>query len=99
MMKIENGKKYIVRCETAGVFFGDIADVDGSTVHMKNVRKLWYWAGASAVEQLAKDGTKQPSDCKFTVTVQEMIVTGANQIIPCTKEAALSLSAVREWKQ
>lgn len=97
MLNIESGKKYIVRCNDAGVFYGEIADVDGSTVHMKNVRKLWYWEGANTVENLAVDGTSRPEQCRFTVVVADMVVLNAIQIIPCTEKAKKSIDGVEEW--
>lgn len=90
---------YVVRCAQAGVFFGQIKERNGDEVTMANVRKLWYWDGACAVEQLAVDGTKKPSDCKFTVMVSEMVLTGVIQILACTDKAAESLAAVGEWKR
>ena len=89
---------YIVRCAKAGVFFGGIKAREGNVVTMTEVRKLWYWDGAAAVEQLAVDGTKNPGGCKFTVMVPEMVLTGAIQILACTDKAAESLAAVGEWK-
>lgn len=64
---MNNNQDYIVRCDRAGVFFGKIKERNGSEVTMAEVRKLWSWGGACAVEQLAKDGTKTPGDCRFTV--------------------------------
>ena len=90
---------YIVRGDRSGVFFGKIAERNGSEVRMQKVRKLWYWEGACAVEQLALDGVKKPSGCMFTVTVEEMTITDAIQIIPCTDEAQKSISGVAEWKK
>ena len=92
-------KKYIVRCNRAGVFYGEVAKRDGNDVTMKNVRKLWYWDGACAVEELAKNGTTAPDNCKFTVTVDEMTVIDPVQIIPVTDKAAKSLDAVKEWRR
>ena len=89
---------YIVRCDRAGVFFGKIKEKTETEVVMTDVRKLWYWEGAAAVEQLAVDGTKSPEDCKFTLTVSEMTVIGPIQIIPCTDKAIKSIKAVKEWK-
>lgn len=48
---------------------------------------------------LALDGTKAPGNCRFTVTVTEMTVMGAIQIIPCTDDASVSLRGVKEWKR
>ena len=63
------------------------------------VRKLWSWDGACAVEQLAQDGPKAPGNCRFTVTIPAMTVLGAIQIIPCTDTASVSLRGVKEWKR
>ena len=90
---------YIVRGDRSGVFFGKISARNGSEVRMHKVRKLWYWDGACAVEQLALDGVKNPDNCKFTVTVEEMTVTDAIQIIPCSEKAEKNLSEVQEWKK
>lgn len=97
MVKKESSKKYIVRCDCAGVFYGEIEKIDGSTVQMRNVRKVWYWDGANAVEELAVNGTTEPGNCKFTVTVSSMTVLQAIQIIPCTDKAMASLDGVKEW--
>lgn len=95
----KKNQKYIVRCDRAGVFFGEIKERRGDEVTMTNVRKLWYWDGACAVEQLAMEGAKNPSNCQFTVTVPEMELIGVIQVLPCTEDAATSIEAVREWKR
>ena len=89
----------IIRCDRSGVFFGQVVETNGRQVKLTNVRKLWYWDGAAAVEQLALDGVARPGNCKFTVTVPEMTVTDAIQIIQCTEKAEKSLSEVAEWKR
>lgn len=93
-----NEQYYIVRADRAGVFFGKIKERKPYEVTMTNVRKLWYWDGAAAVEQLAVEGTKRADGCKFTVTVDEMIIANPIQIIACTDKAAKILSGVKEWK-
>lgn len=98
-MEAKNNQMYVVRCAQAGVFFGRIKERKGDEVTMTNVRKLWYWDGACAVEQLAVDGTKNPGGCKFTVMVSEMVLTGVIQILACTDKAAESLAVVGEWKR
>ena len=89
---------YIVRCDRAGVFFGRITDRRGNEVDMADVRKVWYWSGAAAVEQLAVDGVKNPEACRITVEVPQMTVMEAIQIIPCTDEATENLRSVALWK-
>ena len=94
-----DNKYYIVRCANAGVFFGRIRERSDKEVVMEDVRKLWYWAGACAVEQLAMDGTTEPDGCQFTVTVPEMSVMEPIQIIPCTEKAVESIMGVEVWKR
>lgn len=92
-------QKYIVRTNRAGVFYGEVRKQEGGTVEMANVRKIWYWDGACAVEELAVNGTTAPESCKLTVTVGEMTVLDAIQVIPCTDKAAKILDGVKEWKR
>lgn len=49
-------KKVVVRCDRAGVFFGTYVSHDKDEITLKDVRKLFYWEGANAVEQIALDG-------------------------------------------
>ena len=97
-INMEN-KYYIIRCDRSGVFFGQIAGRNGQEVKLQNVRKLWYWDGACAVEQLAVDGVTNPSRCKFTVVVPEMVITDAIQILPCSDKAAKILGEVKVWER
>ena len=90
--------KVIVRTRNAGVYFGTLVEHSLKTVTLNDVRKLWYWDGAAAVEQLALEGTKYPEKCKFTVTVSNMVISNWEQIIPCTQESINSIEAVKEWK-
>lgn len=89
---------YIVRCNRAGVFAGEIESREGQEVKMKNARRLWYWNGACSLSELAKSGTKEPEDCKFTVTIDEIELLEAIEIIKCTEEAEKSIKGVKEWK-
>ena len=87
-------KYYIVRTDRAGVFAGNIKERNGDEVTMTNVRKLWYWDGACAVEQISVDGTNKADNCKFTITVNEMTLLGAIQIIECTEKAEKVIKVV-----
>ena len=92
-------KKVIVRGDRSGVFFGTLKAKEGTEVKLDNCRRLWYWDGAASISQLAVDGTKNAGDCKFTVTVPEIIITDVIEIIPCTTEAIKSIEGVKEWKR
>lgn len=95
---MENKEYYIVRGDKSGVFFGNIKERNGKEVLMNNVRRLWYWEGACTISQLAKEGTKSQENCKFTVTVDEILVLDAVEIDKCTDNAIKSILEVREWK-
>ena len=91
-------KYYIVRADRAGVFFGKIKEQSHDMVTMTNVRKIFYWDGACAVEEIATIGTKKPDKCKITVEIPEMVIADPIQIIPCTDTAVEVLSGVKVWK-
>ena len=90
--------KFIVRCDGAGVFYGEIVSRNGQEVEMKDVRNIWYWDGAATVMQLAAEGVSKPKTCKFSVPVESLVLLEAIQIIPCTDKAVESLDAVKPWR-
>ena len=92
------GKKVIVRGDASGVFFGTLAERNGREVKLEKCRRLWYWDGGASISQLAKDGTTKPDNCKFTVTVDEIVILDAIEIILCTDIAAGKIERVKEWK-
>lgn len=92
-------QKFIVRCDRAGVFYGEIEGRNGQEIKMRNVRCLWYWDGAATLLQLAAEGTIRPESCKFTMTVDSLVVLDAIEIIPCTAEAIKSIEGIEEWKR
>jgi len=98
-MSKTNSNYFIVRAKNAGLFFGQISERNGNDVTMTNVRKVFYWDGAAAPEQLAVDGSKKPENCKLTVRVESMEIAEWIQIIPCTEKATKNLDAIPEWKQ
>ncbi len=89
----------IVRANGAGVFFGILDKKEGDEVTLKQARKLHYWNGACAVEQIATDGVTKPNDCRFTVVVEEVTIMNVLQIIPCTDKSVENIKAVKVWKQ
>lgn len=93
-----DSKYYIIRGERSGVFFGHIAHREGQEVTIAECRRLWYWAGAASLSQMAAEGVKRPDDCKFTVTVDELVILDAIELIPCTDAAAGNIKAVPVWR-
>lgn len=101
MSKSKKSKYSIVRCQGAGVFLAIVASrsKDGLQAKLKDSRRLWYWSGAASLSQLAVEGTKKPSECKFPIAVPEMEVTGVLEIIPVTSASEKSLRGVSVWAQ
>ena len=91
-------KKVIIRGNKSGVFFGTLAEKNGTEVRLTDCRRLWYWEGANSISQLAAEGTKNPYGCKFTISVPEIVITDVLEIIPCTDEAIKSIEGVKVWK-
>lgn len=92
------GKKVIVRGDHSGVFFGILTEKNAREVKLKNCRRLWYWSGAASLSQLAVDGVANPNGCKFTVTVDEIVILDAIEIIPCAEKAINSIEGAYEWR-
>lgn len=96
------GKKVIIRADRAGVFYGTLNEVeplgDKYTAELGGVRRLWYWAGAASITQLAVDGTEKPLSCKFTMQQESVVVDGVIEIHPCTSKAVKSIEGVKEWR-
>lgn len=100
-MKELKNKFVIVRADRAGVFFGKLQEFDPATcvAELTDCRRLWYWDGAASISQLAAEGTKAPKNCKFTITVSQIIVCGVIEILPCSDVAVKSLMEVAIWKR
>ena len=97
-METNIGKKVIIRGDRSGVEFGTLVSHCWQEVTLHNARRIWYWSGAASLSQLAKDGTSNPNECKFTVTVDSITILDAIEIIPCTDKAIKSIEGVKEWK-
>lgn len=98
MKKELKGKYVIIRGDKSGVFFGILENQNGQEVELKECRRIWYWDGACSISELALNGTAKPDNCKFTVTVDEILLIDAIEIIPCTEKAIESIKSVKEWK-
>lgn len=93
-----DNRYYIIRADRAGVFAGNIKERNGSEVTLTNARRLWYWAGAATLSQMAMEGVKRSEECKFTMPVDEITILGVIEIIPCSSAAEKSIKEVEEWK-
>lgn len=95
----KDGLQYVVvRTYSAGVHAGYLQKHKGKEVVLVDARRLWYWDGAFTLSAVAKEGLSKPQNCKFSCTVDTIILTEAVEIIPCTETARASIEGVKEWK-
>ena len=95
---MKKNKKYvIVRARLAGIFAGTLESREGSVVVLSNARRLWYWSGAASLSQLAMEGTKNPTGCKFPCAVDAVELLGAFEILDVTPVAEKSIREVPIW--
>lgn len=85
------GKKVIVRTYSAGVFFGEIGEKDGSEVILRNARRLWRWHAAESISlsSIALHGLNLEHS-KIVEAVPE-IWLNAIELIPCSPIAVDSI--------
>ncbi len=87
----------IVRTYSAGVFAGYLKAREGKEVTLVDARRIWYWAGAASLSELAQRGTSKPDECKFPCTVDQIILTEAIEILSVTDAAKASIEGVPVW--
>ena len=98
-MKKKNSKYVICRTYSAGVFAGTLESRKGQEVVLTNARRLWYWAGAASLSQLAVDGTSSPQNCQFPVAVPRVELLQAIEILDVSEKAKASIEAVKVWQK
>lgn len=94
--KLDGMDYVVVRTYSAGAWIGYLEKRNGREVSLKNATRLYYWAGAFTLSQLAKDGVSKPEECKFPVAV-DVLLLEAIEIIPATEKAKKSIEKVKIW--
>jgi hypothetical protein len=92
------GKYVIVRTQSAGVFAGTLVAREAQEAELTDARRLWYWAGAASLSQLANVGTSKPGSCKFPAPVALVQLTQVIELLIVSDAARTNLEAVPEWK-
>jgi hypothetical protein len=101
------GQYVIARSTNAGVFAGElVAPVtelgDGTplpSVTLTGARRLWYWAGAASLSQLAMTGTSKPVSCKFPAEVATVVLMEVCEVLAVTEAARASIAGVPVWSE
>lgn len=87
----------IVRTQSAGVFAGTLAEHTGNQATLIAARRLWWWAGAASLSEMAMSGTSKPTQCKFPVAVDEVLLLDVIEILATTQAARASIEGVPVW--
>jgi len=78
------GEKVIIRSSDSGVHHGVLHKVDGSTVHLKDSRRLWRWKIAGqgvSLSEVAILGVDHAGS-KISMMLPDIVVLGVCEIIP-----------------
>lgn len=93
-------EKVLIRTYSAGVHYGTLVEKesthDGIHVVLENSRRLWKWAGANSLSELATIGTSNSKDCCFSIPVKKIELL-AIEIIYMTDSAINSLENIEYW--
>lgn len=94
----------IVRTYSAGVFAGELEAKTANAAGyfecvLLNSRRLWYWAGAASLSQLAQEGTSKPTQCKFPPPVDRQELAQGIEILDVTEAARKSIEGVKPWRE
>lgn len=88
----------VIRTYSAGVHAGYLKHRDGKEVLLYNSRRLWKWAGAFTLSEIAVNGVSNPGECRFATTLPEIILTEAIEIIKCTEKARKIIEEVEDYE-
>ncbi|MCP4255027.1 MAG: hypothetical protein GY775_16795 [Candidatus Scalindua sp.] len=101
-VNLEGLKMYMIRTYSAGVHFGYLSREEstlaGMEVTLLNARRVWSWAGAASLSQLAMCGTTKPDKCKMPCEVTSIDLVAIEKI-PMTVMAVDSLKKVKIWQE
>jgi len=91
-----DGMEYcVVRTCSAGVHIGYVDELKGQSASLIKSRRLWSWANAATLSQVAMEGCKST---KFAMELPKIQLTDVIEVIPCSDRAFKVLNAIEEWK-
>lgn len=79
----------LVRTYSAGVHFGTLAKREGREVTLSGARRLWSWAGANTLNEVALRGVGDGS--RVSEPVPSILLLEAIEVIPCSLAAQANL--------
>lgn len=94
---VEGAPYVLVRGRDSGVQVGWLMSREGQEVALSQARRIWYWAGAASISELAQRGTSKPQDCKFPAPVGQVTILDAIEVLDVTEAARVSIASVPVW--
>jgi hypothetical protein len=91
------GRKVLVRTYSAGVHFGTLVSISGTSCVLSGARRIWRWRGANTLHEMSLSGVDNVYS-RVSEPVSEIALTEAIEVIPVTEAADSNLSMSR-WPQ
>jgi hypothetical protein len=88
------GKFVLVRTTSAGVHCGVLLACHGTAVRLAGARRVWRWRGANSLHELSLHGASR-AWTRISEPVEEILLTQAVEVIPCTQTATENLKQSR----
>lgn len=91
-----NTKPFVmVRTLSAGVHMGYLLSREGMVVMLAESRRLWRWAGGNTLNEVSVHGCDMKHS-RISESVEQITLTQAVEIIPCTPLAQENL-CISRW--
>ena len=92
------GKKVIIRTDSAGVWFGELAEKSGNEVILKNARRMYRWKTLSgmSLSEISNNGI----DIRLSRICEpvNLVWLEAIEILPCSSESIKSIEGAENAK-
>ena len=92
-MRIMIGAYVVVRTYSAGVHAGFLKSCAGTAVVLTEATRIWKWHGAFSLNEVSQNGCSESS--RISVSVPEILLTQAVEVIPCSEKAKANLQRTR----
>ena len=88
------GRICMIRTFSAGIHIGKVIYVQDRNVELADSRRIWSWVGAFSLSEVSQVGIEKAS--RVAMTVPNLWLSEAVEIIPCTADAWAKISVCTE---
>jgi hypothetical protein len=92
------GQRVMVRTYSAGVHFGTLKSKNGQNAVLENAHRVYYWAKACSLSQLAMEGDKDIENSKISMAVSSIELDQVIEVIPLGSGVFEQLTS-KLWKK